>query len=29
MWRADLGRGLSRIFSPERTEEKPDRTASD
>jgi len=29
MWRADLGRGLSRIFSFERSEEKQDRTASD
>jgi ribose transport system permease protein len=29
MWRADLGRGLSRIFSLERSEEKQDRTASD
>jgi ribose transport system permease protein len=29
MWRADLGRGLSRIFSLGRTEERPDRPASD
>ena len=29
MWRADLGRGLSRIFSFERSEDKQDRTASD
>jgi ribose transport system permease protein len=29
MWRADLGRGLSRIFSFERSEEKQDRPASD
>jgi len=29
MWRADLGRGLSRIFSFERSEEKQDHTASD
>jgi ribose transport system permease protein len=29
MWRADLGRGLSRIFSFQRSEEKQDRTTSD
>jgi len=29
MWRADLGRGLSRLFALGRGEEKRDRSAAD